>query len=470
MRGILSTSLVLVLSAPAVALAEEVATPCDPDALTCQAGPVAFTKEIELPIAFGFDTGWVPNGSPLQVHLFANLYASSFVDLAGELETKWPESLTLEAVPTPGAGALGIHYGVDVGAEAHVEVEVLGQTYQWTGDIPYVPQIDFQVENQTTFDPWAFDGVTVGGSTMQATLAQVDVTSFIGIDIPGLSGGFELDVAMDLDATYRTDQIRVLEPDGMLVAGGVITNGTTPVTSAIFLGGPNVEYDVQPVGTVVYDGTLHLIPAFYIDTIGPDFSIPIADIPIPFSIEQKDWEFDKARVHVPLPDIALPSDDDAPPMGGGEFPTPVTEVLDFGDVWVGTSKPLAIELHNFGEAKLVSDVVASDDAIVAATNELTVAPGAKASVVVNFEPKTAGAFVGTVTLESNDPDEPSRTVEVRGNAVEQAVDGEEPPAVDEPEEDDGCNCEAAGAPASSGSAAWLLAGLALVLGRRRRRQ
>jgi MYXO-CTERM domain-containing protein len=303
---------------------------------------------------------------------------------------------------------------------------------------------------------------------MQATLAQVDVTSFIGIDIPGLSGGFELDVAMDLDATYRTDQIRVFEPDGMLVAGGAITNESTPVTSAIFLGGPNVEYDVQPVGTVVYDGTLHLIPAFYIETIGPDFSIPIADIPIPFSIEQKDWEFEKARVHVPLPDIALPSDDEMP-SGGGEFPTPVSEILDFGDVWVGTSKPLAVEVHNFGEAKLVSSVTPSDPALVAATNELTVGPGAKASVVVNFEPTAAGQFAGTITLESNDPDEPSRTVEVRGNAVEQAVPGEEPPPASEPEEDDGCNCEAAGAPSSSGSAAWLLAGLALVVGRRRRK-
>lgn len=469
MRGILSASLVLVLSAPAVAFAEEVATPCEPDALTCQSGPVAFSKEIELPVAFGFDTGWVPSGSPLQLHLFANLYASSWIDLAGELQTTWPESLTLEAVPTPGAGTFGFHYGLDVGAEAMIQVEILGQTFSWTGDVPYIPQIDFQVETEAAFDPWAFDGVTVGGSTMQATLFQVDVTSLAGIDIPGLSGGIELDVMIDLDGTYRTEQIRVFEPDGMLVAGGAITNGMSPITSSIFLGGPSVEYDVQPVGAVVYDGTLHLIPAFYIDTIGPSFSIPIADIPIPFSIDQKDWQFDPARVHVPLPDIALPADDDLPPMGGGEFPTQPAETLDFGDVWVGTSKPLAVEIHNFGEAKLVSDVTLSDPVFVTPATELTITPGAKASLIVNFEPKTAGAITGTIVLTSNDPDEPSRTIELTGNALEQATDGEEPPVVDDPEEDDGCNCETAGAP-SSGSAAWLLAGLGLVLGRRRRRK
>jgi MYXO-CTERM domain-containing protein len=457
--------LFLLLSAPAVAFAEEVATPCDPDATQCAAAPVAFSKEIELPIAFGFDTGWVPQGSPLQVHLFANLFATSWIDLAGELETRWPESLTLEAVPTPGAGTLGIHYGVEVGAEAMVQIEVLGQTYTWTGPIPYIPQFDFQVESEESFDPWAFDGVTVGGSTMEATLAQVDVTSFIGVDIPGLSGGFELNVMMDLDATYRTDQIRVFEPDGMLVAGGAITSASPPVTSALYLGGPSVDYDVQPVGTVVYDGTLHLIPAFYIDTIGPDFSIPIADIPIPFSIDQKDWQFDKARVHVPLPDIALPADEET--QGGGEFELP--ETLDFGQVWVGTSAPLAIQIHNLGEAGLVSELTASDASLVLAANALTVNPGAKASVVVNFEPTVAGDFAGTIVISSNDPDEPTREIAVHGVAVDQAVDAEDPPPVDAPDEDDGCNCRSAGS-SSSGQGAWLLVGLAVVLGARRRRR
>ena len=465
MRSLLACSAGLLVSLPALASAEEVAEPCEPDALMCQAGPVAFHEELELPIQGGFDTGWVPQGSPLQVHFWAQLYASTFVDLAGELETSWPEALALEAVPTPGAGALGIHYGVDIGGEAMVQVEVLGQTYSWTGDIPYVPQFDFQVENQTTFDPWAFDGVTVGGSTMQETLFQVDVTSFIGIDIPGLSGGIELDVMMDLDATYRTEQIRVLEPDGMLVAGGAILSASPPVTNALYLGGPSVEYDVQPVGTIVYDGTLHLIPAFYIDTIGPDFSIPVADIPIPFSIDQKNFPFDAARVHVPLPDIELPADD-APPSGG-EFDLP-DNGLDFGQVWVGTSAPLALEIHNLGEAKLVASAAASDPAFVLAASELTLTPGAKASFIVNFEPTTEGDFSATLVLASNDPDEPTREVTLRGVAVPQGEDlGPTVPAEVLDEDDDGCNCRSAGTSRGSGAALGFAA-LALVFAARRR--
>lgn len=470
MRRLLACSVGLVASIPLLSLsapasAEEVATPCEPGALTCAAAPVAFSKELELPIDGGFDTGWVPQGSPLQVHFWAQLYATSFVNLAGELETSWPEALALEAVPKPGAGALGIHYGVDIGGEAMVQVEVLGQTYTWTGPIPYVPQFDFQVDSQTDFDPWAFDGLTVGGSTMQETLFQVDVTSFIGVNIPGLSGGIELDVKMDLDATYRTNQIRVFEPDGMLVAGGAILSDSPPVTSALYLGGPSVEYDVQPVGSIVYDGTLHLVPAFYIDTIGPDFSIPVADIPIPFSIEQKDWTFDPARVHVPLPDIELPADDSSPQTG--EFGLPENG-LDFGQVWVGTSAPLALQVHNLGEADLVYSIAATDAAFVTTASELTLTPGANASIIVNFEPQTAGEVSATLVIASNDPDEPTREVALHGLAVDQGTDADPPaPTGDEPDEDDGCNCRQAGGASGSG-AGLAFVGLALALAARRR--
>ncbi len=465
MRVVLLPCLVLALAVPSLASAEELATPCTPDALTCAAAPIAFAKEMELPIEGGFDTGWVPAGSPLQVHLFAQLYASTFVELAGRLETSWPEALELEAVPTPGAGALGIHYGVEVGAEAMVQIEVLGQTYTWTGPIPYIPQFDFQVEAETPFDPWAFGGVTVGGSSSEATLAQVSATDFIGVNIPGLDGGFELNVKMDLDATYRTEQIRVLDPEGMLVAGGAILSETPPITSALYPGGPSVEYDVQPVGAVVYDGVLHLIPAFYIETIGPDFSIPIADIPIPFSIEQKNWLFDAVRVHVPLPDVALPGDPEAP-TGQGEFA--LGPALDFGDVAVGSSAAVMVDIHNFGEAPLVGGLAADDPAFQPAASALTVGPGAKATVEVSFLPTSAGEITATLVLASNDPDEPSREITLRGNAI---GGGAEDPAADPPVEearlDDGCDCRQAG----SRSDAWGIFGLlgAAALLRRRAR-
>jgi hypothetical protein len=250
---------------PEAARAAPSAQPCTPDALTCEAAPIAFSKQIALPVQGGFDTGWVPSGSPIQVHLGAQLFANSQVDLGGKLETDWPDALTLSTPGTPGAGSLGIHYGVDIVAEASLSFSVFGQNFSWTGPIPYVPQFDYQVDASTPFDPWAFQGTSVNGSTMQATLVQVSATDFIGINIPGLDGGFELDTAMDLKATYKTDQIVVTYTDGTPVEDGPILaeDGTTLSHRPGPLGA-FIEYDVHPEGSIVYDGTLHLIPAFSI--------------------------------------------------------------------------------------------------------------------------------------------------------------------------------------------------------------
>lgn len=109
-------------------------------------------------------------------------------------------------------------------------------------------------------------GFKLTGQTAQQKLAQISIASIIGGSIPGVDGGFELDVAMQLDATYTTTQI-VMTEAGSSVAGGPITSqdGTSHME---YSGGPFKEVDVHPEGTVDYDGTLHLIPAFYISLLG----------------------------------------------------------------------------------------------------------------------------------------------------------------------------------------------------------
>lgn len=456
------------------ALAAETAEYCSETDMTCETAPIAFSKEIVLPVQGGFDTGWVPQGSPLQVHLWAQLWANSYVDLAGHLETTWPDALTLDAVPEPGAGELGIHYGVDIGAQAHVEVTVLGQTFDWTGDIPYVPQFDFQVEASNTFDPWGFEGISVEGSTMEATIAQISATDFIGVNIPGLDGGFELNTFIDLTATYRTTKIDVVRmPEEAPVTGGVIdAEGET--TSDDYAGEPAIDYGVRPVGEVVYSGVLHLIPAFYIETIGPDFSIPIADIPIPFEFIQKDWEFDLAEVHVPLPDVVLDQET-------GEIDPAVASVIDLGELEVGESALGSVAIGNAGEALLAGAATLAADSgstegFSLSVSTFSVAQGGETPLGVTFVAETPGTFSATVILASNDPDEASRTVEVRALVLEpedldDGDDGDDgtSPIDDVSARGGGCACEAAGA-GPARSAGWLALALGLVAVARRRRR
>lgn len=462
------------------ASAAETAVYCSDLDRTCETAPIAFSKEVVLPVQAGFDTGWVPQNSPLQVHLWAQLWANSRIDLAGDLETTWPEALTLETIPTPGAGNMSIHYGVDIGAQASVSITVLGQTFNWTGDIPYVPQFDFQVEASNAFDPWAFEGVSVNGSTMEATIAQVSVESFLPLDIPGLDGGFELNTYIDLTATYRTTQIEITRlPDGTLVEGGEILS-EDDTTTDLYSGETSVDYAVRPVGEVVYDGVLHLIPAFYIETIGPDFSIPIADIPIPFQFVQKDWEFDPAEVHVPLPDLELEEE-------GADVDPDEVLIVDLGEVALGDAASTDIALANLGDALLAggaSLAVAgpediSDFSLTHGVFEID--PGAEAPLSVTFSASEPGEFAASLIVASNDPDEPVRTLEVRARVVDpQDIDDGDGDGDDDGGDvlDDafprggGCACEIVDGGASSRGTFAFVAFAALALtavGRKKRR-
>lgn len=466
LRRLLSSAAALgVLASASTAMAVD-ATPCADEPLTCQSAPLSFSREKELPIDGGFDTGFIPQGSPLQVRLFAQLFASTVVDLNGALRTSWPEVLELETPGAPQGGSLGIHYGVDVGAEAKVQVSVLGQNYSWTGPVPFVPQFDWQVEASETFDPWAFTGFAVNGSTPTETLFQVDVLDFIGVDIPGLSGSLDLDVAMDLDARYRTERILITHVDGVPVEGGPI-EGFGQTSLVQYLGGPSVDLDVMIDGQVRYNGVLHLVPTFSIETIGPDFSIPIVDVPVPFTYTDDDYDFEAVRVHVPLPDIELEGENAG--SSGGEFPVEPTTDLDFGPVELGTTRKLSITMKNLGEATLATSFATSDAAYVADALDLEVLPGGETKIEVSFTPEADGPFDAVLQIASNDPDEPVRTVQLSGVGTELDIgSGTGGGSSDDGDLEEGCGCRMVGGERSThGGAALLVLGLGLALRRRR---
>lgn len=225
---------------------------------------------------------------------------------------------------------------------------------------------------------------------------------------------------------------------------------------------------MHPEGEVHYQGTLHLIPAFYIDTIGPDFSIPVADIPIPFSVDQKDWVFDPVRVHVPLPDISLEGDESSG-LDGAPNTAPAPLTIDLGTVTVGEQSSKQISLKNVGEATLAAGFSLDDGQhFTLQTPSITLDQDHEADQLVVFTATEPGEFVTTLSITTNDPDEPLRTVEIRAAATELGGTDVE---VDTPVKDDGCGCRMGGRGPDAPSYAALLG--AVVIGataaRRRRR-
>jgi MYXO-CTERM domain-containing protein len=450
----LSCAIALLAGASDARAYDSLAVDCGLEPAACQVGGLSFAAQSPNALDLGFDTGWVPASGPLSVHLVAGVYATTDLALDGWLAATWPEAIVLETPGEVDGGRFAIQYGAEVAAEAKISISVLGQSINFTGPIPYVPQFDFVVDEETVFESWAFDpGVTITGETQPATLAQVGIDQIIGTSIPGLDGGFELDASIELAATYVTDRMVLVDPlTGLGVLGGdLFADGA--LSSFDYVEGPFFEVDVHPEGRVTYEGVLHLVPAFYVEFLGQNFQIPIADIPIPFSTEET-WIFDAQRVHVPLPDIDLSSE--LVDLGEGALETPVY-----------ASRPL----YNDGEATLVWHAESSHPDVVEVSDDvIEVEPGDEALLAMVFAPLEPGEHHVTITVTSNDPDQPAIELEVVGEATDV------PPTVHRPAGgappltmEDGCGCRTAGGPNDPSRAMYGLALLWSFVARRRAR-
>lgn len=404
---------------PRTAQADIVAVGCDADPDWCKTGPISFGKSDTLPIEWSFDTGWVPQNSPLQLYLKAGVYATTRLSLKGALETSWPEALVLRTPGQTDGGMLAFHYGAELSAQAKIHITVAGQDYDWTGDVPYIPQFDFQVEGEKVFDTWAFDpGTTLSSKTMPVRIIEVGVGDIVGGSIPGIDGGIAVDLAMELAATYKTKRIVIETSDGQPVAGGDITKQDGE-SSTKYLNGPAVDLDVHPEGTVGYDGVIHLIPAFWVELLGKQWNIPIADIPIAFPITDTDWVFDKQRVHVPLPDVVLS-----------------VEEIDFGDVQVGQKGLVNFGVWNAGEARAKATFVSSNPDLFPPWDPAAdVESGVTFDSAVRFIPTKNGPFEATLFVASNDPSDPVQKIILKGVGF---GGPETPPAT--VEQDGSCAC------------------------------
>jgi hypothetical protein len=434
--------------------AEVIATYCSATDLECTTAPLAYAKTVELPIAFDFDTGWVPSGSSLQVRFFLKIPASTTVKLDGFLETTWPEPMTL-ATPGGPNGLLAFDYGLELGAKAKLDVNVIGVPVKWEGDIPYVPKVDFHLKAEKKFPSWAFapNVATATGSSEKLRVLEVNLLDLAGIPSQISKGGVAVDVKGGLTATYQTERIRI-EPAKVTDQHILSQEGTT---TRAFAGGAFVEYDVFPEGRVDYTGTLHVIPTFFVSVLGKDFDLPVVDLPISFDVGKQDFVFDPVRVHVPLPDFE-----------------PVVAVLDFGSVNVGSEKTLKIGLDNVGEAQgratgFLDDAALSSFSLPAA--EVLVSASGSKDYPVSFAPKSAGKAEAVLTLLTNDPDERFLKVTLKGSAVGGGVPdggsdgGTDDPALNDPGDTGGCGCALA---ADGTGSSLAVLGFALLVIRRRR--
>jgi hypothetical protein len=92
------------------------------------------------------------------------------------------------------------------------------------------------------------------------------------------------------------------------------------------------------------------------------------------------------------------------------------DYLDFGSLFIGLSKTLAVVVRNEGTAPLVVGT-SSDDSQFAAPTTLTVPEREEAVLEVTFSPTVAQVNTATLTLTTNDPDTPTYTIALTGEGL-----------------------------------------------------
>ena len=80
-------------------------------------------------------------------------------------------------------------------------------------------------------------------------------------------------------------------------------------------------------------------------------------------------------------------------------------ILDFGEVFTGTTATAMLLLSNPGtDVLLIDELSASGQGFTVGIDELSIAAGGSTAVAVEFEADTAGSFAGELTISSNGPD------------------------------------------------------------------
>ena len=125
-----------------------------------------------------------------------------------------------------------------------------------------------------------------------------------------------------------------------------------------------------------------------------------------------------------LLDLVITSDDPDEPatavpillsVQGAPDVTVEPSALDFETVLVATQKALTFLVTNQGAAELqVSDVVADPPEYTVEPRSFSLAPYEDQTVTVTFHPRTERGFPGTLTLTSDDPDQPVSEVTLSG--------------------------------------------------------
>ena len=147
------------------------------------------TKEILGVDDFNWDSGWIPDGSPVQLRMILTAGNSITVEMPGEAFYDW-DTGEIHFEGDPDAGLFAINVGVDLVAQVKLDVDApwpLDDIQVETGDLPLV---DLASANATFRDCTFSDGRWGGMRLNSAARPTVTDCAFEWIEgAPAVFGG-----------------------------------------------------------------------------------------------------------------------------------------------------------------------------------------------------------------------------------------------------------------------------------------
>lgn len=484
----------LLLSASVCALAvpARAAAPCDPTTLLCSSGQAKQKLESFERLPIGIDTGWIPSCTPTTPSGHCSdekiqIRAQVAIDpVPGGTSPVYAIDMTKGANiqvewPTPDAFVVSVTRGTNKQGSFRVshtltpEFGLYLDTPIYTGEINIdasslinlLPgaQFDYFATANTSFDPWAFEKVslTVAGTDLSqsklfgVTFEQLGKLVGTGNFNDVVQGSFSFNATTDTTFEYQTTSIKVI--GGQPISGEDAT-AQFPMQDADYL-----EFTVQTEGTLRYVGTIELLPAINVTSVagvGVNLSWPISvGLDFPYDSQPLPVTFPAALVHLPLPNVWVPS-----------------SLVDFGQVQTGDMAEKKVSIDNTGELGALLAFESSDPQFSPSTVSTQMGPADSYDLTVRFKPTKSGKQQATITVTSNDPDSPVQSFEVfgygegpdipdPGTGGSSGSGGSSSGDPSEAGDDGGCGCSVPGR--STPGAPLALGLLGLMLLRRRQR-
>ena len=468
------------------ASADTAATSCEATSLDCSRGATTLHAESRDAVISSIGTGWMPacatpdpaghcgSDEPIQVQVSMDLAALPspsaeplwMVEMArtAVVDAHWPSTKSFDLTLAKSKvldGTFKVSHTLI--PAVHVHASLLGFTKDWTYDaskflIDYAANFHYKATNTVTFLPWAFDAKV----TNIVPAPSLTTTELLNVKLIN-DGNNNVDLGLSATTTptfeYKTTKVTLLGATPITPAS---KTGTLAMSDADFL---LLDADVE--GEITVAGELIAAPYISINKIG-GITVPgglgVLDLTSVVNAPKKAYtaappvavKFPRVKIRIPLPNVKAPAS------------------VDLGTAQLGKSVEQPATIKNTGELAATMKFTSSDPQFT-----VVAAAGTDAkkdyALAIKFTPSKEGAQSATITVKSNDPDQPSQTIAVTANGtavpVPPAAAPDAPPS-DEPygrQTDSGCGCHTTPVSSSTGALAGLALLGALALRRRRSR-